>query len=68
MWKWQSWMLVHTTNPNIEWAVNLNARQTSSTSQKARWFLDEQSLDYEFIATNGDTGELGTQTYHQDQA
>jgi glutathione S-transferase len=43
--------------------MKLYARRTSSNSQKVLWFLGELGLDYEFVATGGDSGGLQDPAY-----
>ena len=46
-----------------ESSMKLYARKTSSNSQKVLWFLTELGLDYDFVATGGDAGGLGSDAY-----
>ena len=43
--------------------MKLYARRTSSNSQKVLWFLAELGLDYEFVASGGDSGGLRSDEY-----
>ena len=43
--------------------MKLFARRTSSNCQKVLWFLGELGIEYEFVATGGDSGGLDTPAY-----